>query len=48
MEGAKQFGLPMMYGTGGEVDKGSRDMKIIYDNPDSYNMKKLFIIWRII
>ena len=29
--------------TGGEVDKGSRDMKIIYDSPDSYNMKKLFI-----
>lgn len=43
MEGAKQFGLPMMYGTGGEVDKGSRDMKIIYDAPEAYNMKKLFI-----
>lgn len=43
MDGADQFGVPMMYGTGGEVDKGSRDMKIIYDNPEAYNMKKLFI-----
>jgi len=43
MEGAKQFGVPMLYGTGGEVDKGSRDMKIIYENPEAYNMKKLFI-----
>jgi len=43
MEGATQFGVPMMYGTGGEVDKGSRDMKIVYEAPDSYNMKRLFI-----
>lgn len=43
MEGGTQFGVPLLYGTGGEVDKGSRDMKIIYDSPDSYNMKKLFI-----
>lgn len=43
MEGGTQFGVPMLYGTGGEVDKGSRDMKIIYDNPEAYNMKRLFI-----
>lgn len=43
LDGAEQFGVPMMYGTGGEVDKGSRDMKIIYENPEAYNMKKLFI-----
>jgi len=43
MEGGTQFGVPMLYGTGGEVDKGSRDMKIIYENPEAYNMKKLFI-----
>jgi hypothetical protein len=43
MEGATQFGVPMLYGTGGEVDKGSRDMKIVYDNPQAYNLKKLFI-----
>lgn len=42
-EGAEQFGVPMLYGTGGEVDKGSRDMQIMYSNPDSYNLKKLFI-----
>jgi hypothetical protein len=43
MEGATQFGVPMLYGTGGEVDKGSKDMKIVYDNPQAYNLKKLFI-----
>lgn len=43
MDGASQFGVPMLFGTGGEVDKGSRDMKIIYDGPEAYNMKKLFI-----
>lgn len=43
MEGGIQFGVPMLYGTGGEVDKGSRDMKIVYENPYAYNLKKLFI-----
>ena len=43
MEGGIQFGVPMLYGTGGEVDKGSRDMKIVYENPFAYNLKKLFI-----
>jgi len=43
LDGADQFGVPMMYGTGGEVDKGSRDMKIVYENPEAFNMKKLFI-----
>lgn len=43
MDGADQFGVPMLYGTGGEVDKGSRDMKIMYENPQAYNLKKLFI-----
>lgn len=43
LDGADQFGVPMMYGTGGEVDKGSRDMKIVYEAPEAFNMKKLFI-----
>lgn len=43
LDGATQFGVPMLYGTGGEVDKGSRDMKIVYTNPEAYNLKKLFI-----
>ena len=43
MEGGTQFGVPLMYGTGGEVDKGSKDMKIVYESPQSYNMKRLFI-----
>lgn len=43
MEGEMQFGLPMLYGTGGDVDKGSRDFKIIWKDPAAYNMKKIFV-----
>ena len=43
MEGQTQFGLPFLFGTGGEVDKGSRDFKIIWSNPSAYNMKKIFV-----
>lgn len=43
MEGGIQFGLPLLYGTGGEVDKGSRDMKIVWENNKSYNLKRIFI-----
>ena len=42
-EGAIQFGIPILFGTGGEVDKGSRDFKIMFTNPESYNLKKLFL-----
>ncbi len=42
-EGGIQFGLPILFGTGGNVDKGSRDFKIMYQNPESYNLKKIFI-----
>jgi hypothetical protein len=43
MEGGIQFGVPMLYGTGGEVDKGSKDMKTMWENPGAYNLKKIFI-----
>lgn len=43
MEGGIQFGFPMLFGTAGEVDKGSKDFKIMWDNPKAYNLKKLFI-----
>ena len=42
-EGGIQFGVPMLFGTGGEVDKGSRDFKIMFTHPESYNLKKLFL-----
>jgi len=42
-EGGIQFGLPILFGTGGNIEKGSRDYKIMYANPESYNLKKLFI-----
>ena len=42
-DGATQFGVPFLFGTGGVVDKGSKDFMIMYQNPGSYNLKKLFI-----
>jgi len=43
MEGRIQFGVPFLFGTGGEVDKGSKGFSIMYGNPSAYNLKKLFI-----
>lgn len=42
-EGKTQFGTPFLFGTGGEIEKGSRDFKIMYEKPGHYNMKKIFI-----
>lgn len=41
--GSIQYGLPMVYGTGGEVDKGAKGYKEMWDNSDSYNLKRIFI-----
>lgn len=43
MEGNKQFGLPLLYGTGGEVDGGAYGFKEMWDNCDVYNLKRIFI-----
>ena len=41
--GSIQYGLPMVYGTGGEIDKGAKGYKEMWDNSDAYNLKKIFI-----
>ena len=43
MEGREQFGIPLIYGTGGDMDKGARGFKIMWDHPEAYNLKKIFI-----
>jgi hypothetical protein len=42
-EGAIQFGTPLIYGTGGEIDKGSKGYKTMWNNPQKYNLKKVFV-----
>lgn len=48
-EGAIQFGTPLIYGTGGEIEKGSYGYMEMwnnsYDDPtkSAYNLKKIFI-----
>lgn len=43
MEGAIQFGVPLVYGTGGEIDKGAKGYKEMWEKHETYNLKKLFI-----
>ncbi len=43
-EGSFQFGTPLVYGTGGEIDKGSKGYKEMwYANRAIYNLKKIFV-----
>jgi hypothetical protein len=41
--GAIQYGLPLVYGTGGEIDKGAKGYKEMWDKSDAYNLKQIFI-----
>lgn len=43
MDGSRQFGIPLIYGTGGDMEKGARGFKVIWDHPETYNVKKIFI-----
>lgn len=43
MEGDIQFGVPLVYGTGGEIDKGAKGYKEMWENHDVHNLKKLFV-----
>ena len=43
MEGAIQFGVPLVYGTGGEIDKGAKGYKEMWDKNEVYNLKRIFI-----
>lgn len=43
-EGSIQFGTPIVYGTGGEIDKGSKGYKAMwYADRSVYNLKKVFV-----
>lgn len=42
-EGSIQFGTPLIYGTGGEIDKGSKGYKTMWNTPEKYNLKPVFV-----
>lgn len=42
-EGAIQFGTPLVYGTGGEIEKGSSGYMEMWNEHIAYNLKKIFI-----
>lgn len=43
-EGSIQFGTPLVYGTGGEIDKGSKGYMSMWNAKRSvYNLKKVFV-----
>lgn len=42
-DGSKMFGLPLVYGTGGEIDKGSKGYKEMWENHEAFNLNKVFI-----
>ena len=42
-DGGIQFGVPMIYGTGGEIEKGSKGYKEMWDKHEAFNLKKVFI-----
>jgi hypothetical protein len=42
-DGSTQFGVPFLFGTGGEVEKGSKDFKVMMANPAAYGLKKIVI-----
>ena len=43
MEGAKQFGMPFIFGTGAEISGNSKGYKEMASKPHAFNLKKLFI-----
>lgn len=43
MEGNIQFGLPLIFGTGAEIDGNSKGFKEMATNPHAYNLKKVFV-----
>jgi hypothetical protein len=42
-EGAIQFGTPLIYGTGGQIEKGSKGYMDMWENHKAYNLEKIFI-----
>lgn len=43
MDGDTQIGIFMIYGTGGNINKGSKDFKKVWENPSDYNAVKYLI-----
>jgi len=43
MDGDTQVGMFMIYGTGGNINKGSKDFKKVWENPNDYNAVKFLI-----
>jgi hypothetical protein len=43
MSGTKQVGIMIAFGTAGNVNKGSKDFKKIWQDPDTYNFIKFMI-----
>jgi hypothetical protein len=42
-EGSIQFGTPLIYGTGGQIEKGSKGYMDMWENHKAYNLEKIFI-----
>ena len=42
-DGDDQFGVPIIGGTGGDIEKSSKDFKTVWHSAEDYNLKKLFI-----
>ncbi len=42
-DGDLQIGIMLIYGTGGKINKGSKDFKKIWDKPEEYNCVKFLI-----
>lgn len=42
-DGAIQFGTPLIYGTGGQIEKGSKGYMDMWENHLAYNLEKVFI-----
>ena len=43
MDGALQYGVPIVGGTGGDIDAASADFMDMYYNPDAFNLIPMFI-----
>lgn len=42
-DGAIQFGTPIIFGTGGQIEKGSKGYMDMWENHKAYNLEKVFI-----
>lgn len=45
MDGANKFGTMMFLGTGGDMDKGTVDANIMFNDPDSFDLISFDDIW---